>query len=463
MQEQGIGSKQERLQEPVFDVLIVGGGLAGLILAAALRQMSPAGFRLGLVERKALSEMAKSADPRAYALSAASVNMLKTLGLWSAPLEALAQPVREIEITDSPLEAALRPVFLHFDSALEDAGETRGAASEEHSGSYIVPADGLHQLVAGQIVGLEGITFMSGAEISALNLPQNEGHGLARVRLRQGRAAQETPETQEPQEQQEPQDEREIRARLVVAADGRGSKLRGEAGIKIIEWSYPQTAIIATVSHESDHGGRAVQHFLPNGPFALLPLVERRLSVVWTEERAQAERIMALEDAAFLSAFENRLGPELRVKLGALSLIGARGSFPLSFSLARGMIAPRFALVGDAAHGVHPLAGQGLNMGLKDVAALAEIIVTTARLGLDVGGGEALARYESWRRFDSASSALAMDGLNRLFSNNNPLSRAVRDLGLGVVDRMPELKRFFVTEAAGLTGEVPRLLRGELV
>ena len=233
--------------------------------------------------------------------------------------------------------------------------------------------------------------------------------------------------------------------------------MRERAGIKCVGWSYPQVGIVTTVAHERPHHGKAVQHFLPSGPFAILPLTGNRSSIVWTEDAGLAAAIMAAGEDRFLEELSKRFGH----RLGALSLAGPRQSFSLDMQIARAFVADRFALVGDAAHVVHPLAGQGLNIGIRDVAALAETLIETARLGLDIGSAVPLERYERWRRFDSAFSAAVMDGLNRLFSNDSAPLRALRDLGLGLVDRIPAVKRFLVSEAAGRTGTVPCLLRGE--
>jgi 2-octaprenyl-6-methoxyphenol hydroxylase len=235
--------------------------------------------------------------------------------------------------------------------------------------------------------------------------------------------------------------------------------LRDRAGIKCVGWSYPQLGIVTTVAHEKPHHGKAVQHFLPGGPFAMLPLKGNRSSIVWAEDRATGETIMAADEATFLAELSKRFGE----KLGDIRLAGPRQSFPLDFQVARSFVAERLALVGDAAHAVHPLAGQGLNIGLRDVAALTEIVVEGSRLGLDIGSSALLERYERWRRFDSAFSATVMDGLNRLFSNDNAPLRALRDFGLGMVDNAPWLKRALVREAAGVSGAVPRLLKGERV
>jgi len=242
-----------------------------------------------------------------------------------------------------------------------------------------------------------------------------------------------------------------------VAADGGRSALRARAGIATHGWEYDQSGIVVTVAHEHDHGGRAEEHFLPAGPFAILPLTGRRASLVWSETRADAARIVDLPEAEFHSELEQRFG----LHLGELKALDQPRAFPLGYSVARSFIADRLALIGDAAHVIHPIAGQGLNLGLKDVAALAEVVVDAVRLGLDPGRSDVLERYQRWRRFDTVAMGVATNGLNMLFSNRSSLLRAVRDIGLGLVDRMPPLKNALIRQAAGLGGEVPRLLRGE--
>jgi len=253
-----------------------------------------------------------------------------------------------------------------------------------------------------------------------------------------------------------------LRAHLVVAAEGRGSPLRAAAGIPVTAWDYPQSGIVCTVAHTEPHGGVAHEHFLPAGPFALLPMTDAadgspRSSLVWTERRRLVPAMLALDDEAFGAELQRRFGPSL----GTLRPAGRRWSYPLSLMHAERYIAHRLALVGDAAHVIHPIAGQGLNLGLRDVAALAETVVEARRLGLDLGDATVLARYQQWRRFDNTVLMIATDGLNRLFSNDLAPLRLARDVGLAAVNRLPPLKRLFMRHAMGLVGDLPRLIRGE--
>ncbi|MBC8131264.1 MAG: FAD-dependent monooxygenase, partial [Rhizobiaceae bacterium] len=249
-----------------------------------------------------------------------------------------------------------------------------------------------------------------------------------------------------------------IDARLLVACDGLKSKIRDMAGIRTVHKDYGQSGIVCTVKHERPHGGRAEEHFLPSGPFAILPLKGDRSSLVWTEPTREAERLVASDDMMFDIELEQRFGH----KLGRISVEGGKRAFPLGLTLARDFVKPRIALAGDAAHGIHPIAGQGLNLGFKDAAALAEVVVEAARLGLDIGALDTLETYQRWRRFDTVQMGVTTDILNRLFSNDNPLLRAARSFGLSLVDRTPPLKDFFISQAAGTTrGPSPRLLQGE--
>ncbi len=412
-----------------YDVAIAGGGFAGRTLALALAKLAPQGFRIALIDAEApRAGTGGPDDPRALALSASTKSLLAVLGVWP-DIAPNAQAILSIEITDSPLDAQLRPHFLGFDDELR-SGEP---------GAYLVEHGALSRALE-NAVAQERVIEERAIEIFAPETVTDYATSPFAVTVKLGRGD-------------------EIAARLLVAADGKRSRLRERAGIKCVAWSYPQVGIVTTVAHQRPHGGRAVQHFLPAGPFAMLPLTGNRSSIVWTEGALRGAEIMALDEASFTAELATRFG----AKLGAITLAGPRQSFPLELQIARSFIADRLALIGDAAHVVHPLAGLGLNIGMRDVAALAEIIVEEARLGLDIGAAPGLERYQRWRRFDSAFSAAVMDGLNRLFSNDSAPLRTLRDLGLGLVDRTPPLKRFLVREAAGGTGNVPRLLRGERV
>jgi len=404
-----------------FDIAISGASFAGLALARALTEAFAGDIRIAIIDRNARNEAA-AADARAFALSAGARRMLEALGLWSA-IASEAEAVHGIEITDSSLDAGIRPVLLKYDNHVEADGEPA---------SHIVPAQILERALYNSLASAPDVTFLVPSEIAQFT---DAGDHMAIV-LRDGT---------------------EIAASLLVGAEGRRSAAREAAHIKTVGWRYGQTAIVTTIAHERAHEGRAVQHFLPAGPFAILPLPGNRSCLTWTEDAAEAARILALDDARFLAEVETRVAG----RLGAVEVVGPRQSWPLEMHLARAYVAPRFALIGDAAHGVHPIAGQGVNLAFRDVAALSEIVADSLRLGLDPGSMESLGRYEKWRRFDSFASAAAFDGLNKLFSNDVMLLRAARDFGLGLVDRLPGLKRRLVAEAAGLTGDLPRLFRSE--
>jgi 2-octaprenyl-6-methoxyphenol hydroxylase len=403
------------------DVVIAGAGLVGRTLALALARLAPKGFGIVLIDAEpAEAKGAAATDARALALSAATRNLLSALDLWPL-LEPKAQAIKTIEITDSTLNAQVRPHFLGFDDEFKSEGA--GAFMVEHGDLQGALAAAIAREPAIETRAAERVTDFSTDEFG--------------VEVRLGTGAT-------------------IEARLLVAADGKRSQLRERAGIKCVGWSYPQIGIVTTVAHTRPHNGKAVQHFLPSGPFAILPLAGNRSSIVWTEDSRRGNAIMAADEATFLDELTQRFG----FRLGEITLAGPRQSFPLDLQIARSFVAERLALIGDAAHAVHPLAGQGLNIGMRDVAALAETVVEATRLGLDIGAAPQLERYERWRRFDSAFSAAVMDGLNRLFSNDSAPLRTLRDLGLGLVDRAPPLKRFLVREAAGRTGSVPSLLTG---
>jgi len=400
------------------DVLIAGGGFAGLTLAIALKQGLGPSFSV-MVADPALGR-SHADDERASAIVAAARRLFETLGVWTGVADE-AQPILDMVVTDSRLGDAVRPVFLTFAGDVEP-GEPFAHMIENR---HLVDALAAKAKEAGVIL-----------QTAAADVSYDGNRVVAKLK-----------------------DGNECAARLLVAADGARSGIRAGAGIATHGWDYGQSAIVINVGHERDHEGRAEEHFLPAGPFAILPLKGRRSSIVWTETTRNAERIMALPGEAFHAELEQRF----KLHLGDIVVLGARRVHPLGFFVARSFVAERIALVGDAAHVIHPIAGQGLNMGLKDVAALAEVIVDAARLGLDPGSATVLERYQRWRRFDTMAMSFATDGLNRLFSNRSDVLRLARDVGLGLVDRVPNLKRAFIREAAGLVGEVPKLLRGELL
>jgi 2-octaprenyl-6-methoxyphenol hydroxylase len=345
--------------------------------------------------------------------------MFEALGAWAAVAEG-AQPILDMVVTDSRVDDAARPAFLTF------AGE-------------IEPGEPFaHMIENGQLIA----ALRAKAEAIGVVLAETDVTDFkpepSRMRARLGDGAT-------------------ITTSLLVAADGARSGLREQAGIVTHGWPYGQSAIVTTVAHERDHHGRAEEHFLPGGPFAILPLRRNRSSIVWTERTQDADRIVALADDEFHHQLEKRFG----LRLGDIAICGPRRAYPLGLWVARSFVADRLALVGDAAHVIHPIAGQGLNMGLRDAAALAEAVVEAVRLGLDPGDSRVLERYQTWRRFDTMTMSVSTDVLNRLFSNRSDVLRLARDIGLGLVDRLPQLKRMFIREAAGLVGEVPKLLRGE--
>ena len=397
-------------------IVICGGAFAGLALALALRQ--GLGGDIPVVVADPALGMRPSGDPRATAIVAACRRLFEALGVWDQVSDS--QAILDMVVTDSKLDDATRPVFLTF------AGEVEPGEPFAH---MVENRRLIDALVAR--AEAEGIDLRA----TAVSTYDSRPDGVT-VTLADGNV---------------------IEASLLVAADGARSKLRERAGIATHGWDYDQSGIVVTVGHERDHHGRAEEHFLPAGPFAILPLTGKRSSLVWTEKRAEAARITALGEAEFHDELEKRFG----LHLGEVKALDKPRAFPLGYFVARSFIAERLALVGDAAHVIHPIAGQGLNMGLKDVAALAEVVVDAARLGIDPGQADVLERYQRWRRFDTMAMGLATNSLNFLFSNESTLLRTVRDIGLGIIDRAPPLKSLFIRQAAGLSGEVPRLLKGE--
>ncbi len=403
------------------DLVIVGGGIIGAVAALGFSRFGGGDLKILLVDRHDISDQSAHAG-RAYALSHASKVLFEMLGLWGE-MEEFVQPIEEIDITDSALDSPLRPVFLNFTGEIEMGWP----------GAFIIEHEALAGPLYKALAGAAGLRVRTPCQIETFACSL-QGASLII-------------------------DGDRIETPLVIGADGRGSFVRERMGIDVFRSDYRQDGIVVTVGLSEPHGGRAVQHFLPAGPFAILPLKGDRASLVWTEQRGATEALMALDDDDFMEEINLRFSP----KLGRVSLLGPRRHFPLSLLLAHEFVTERVALVGDAAHGVHPLAGQGMNIGLRDVAALIEIVIETRRLGLDHGGAIALARYQQWRRFDGVMSAFAMDGLNRLFGSENHFVKEARGFGLRLVDRLAPLKAFFVKEAAGVNGEVPLLMQGKIV
>jgi 2-octaprenyl-6-methoxyphenol hydroxylase len=401
------------------DIVIAGAGIAGLALATAIRSALKPNFSVVVCD-PALSRQ-PAADDRVSAITVGAQRLLETLDVWKL-IATRAQPVRVMVITDSRLEDAVRPSFLTFaeDSAVDEPL------------AYIIEHRDL-------LAALRNACRDAGVR---LNRQAVENFEVANENL----SAKLT-------------DGSSFATRLLVGADGARSKLRNAARISCVSWPYKQSGIVATIGHERDHEGRATQHFLPAGTFAILPLIGKRSSIVWTDKTEEANRIVALDPEEFKAELLRRFGRQL----GEIELLSSVRAYPLGLAMARRFVADRFALLGDAAHVIHPLAGQGLNLGLRDVAALAECVADAARLGLDYGSPDVLKRYERWRRSDTAVMIGATDGLNRLFSNDSAALRVMRDVGLGMVDRLPDLKRYFSWEAAGLSGELPRLTRGEML
>ena len=398
------------------DILIVGGGLSGSVLALALAQ---AGLSATIID--ALPQEVQAAegfDGRSYAMALTTCRLLRNLGLWEV-LGPTAQPIHEIKVSDGRAGEGPSPLSLQFHYAEIEEGPMGHMIEDRH----------LRRALMDRIDQSSHVTRLSGQRVVDM-VPES---GKTALKLSDGSG---------------------ISGKLVIAADGRGSTIAKQAGIKRISWGYGQTALVCAISHELPHNGIAHQFFMPSGPLAILPLTENRSSIVWSETAENAAAFQALDDQEYLAMLRPRFGSFL----GDIQLAGQRYSYPLSLSLAKKMVAPRLALVGDAAHGVHPIAGQGLNAGLRDIAALVEVLNCARKRGEDIGSAPVLSRYEEWRRFDNAALALATDSFNRLFSNDNPLLRIGRDIGLGLVSQLPGLRRSFIREAAGLTGDIPPLM-----
>jgi 2-octaprenyl-6-methoxyphenol hydroxylase len=401
------------MDERIVDLVVVGGGLAGLPFAIACAE---AGLKVAVVDRERPEAMlAEPFDGRTTALAYAAGQMFQVLGLWDG-LARHAEPILDIRIADQG-----SPLFLHYDHT---------ALGDDPLG-WVVENRHIRRVLAERIPTCPNLIHLAPATVERLEA--EEGRITARLA-----------------------DGGRIRASLAVAADGKRSALREAAGIKTLGTRYGQDAITFVIAHERPHGGVAVEHFLPGGPFAMLPLPGNRTSIVWSERSALVPGLMALDESRFHAEVARRLGAHL----GAFTIKGPRWSYPLEVMLAERFTAPRLALLGEAAHVIHPIAGQGLNLSLRDAAALAELVVDAARLGLDPGAPALLARYARWRRVDTVSFTAVTDGLNRLFSNAIPPVRLVRDLGLAAVERVPPLKRLFMRHAMGVLGDLPRLAQG---
>ncbi len=408
------------------DVVIAGAGVAGATLALALKS---GGLEPVLVDPAPFNtQLAPDFDGRSWAIAYSCFRQWRALGL-AEDLEPHAQRMDHILVTDGRSPGAATPgqtpFFLHFDAAeIADrvAGEPLG---------YMLESRHVRAAVAKAVLAA-GIRVIAPARVAGVEI----GAGSSKVLLADGTA---------------------LTAPLVVGAEGRGSTVRQAAGIEAVGWDYPQTGVVCTVKLERPHGGVAHEYFLPGGPFAILPLTEDRASLVWTEKRDRAEALRTARPEVFHAHLHRRFGEFL----GGVEVVGPVFTYPLSLSLAERFSGPRVALLGDAAHGVHPIAGQGLNLGLKGAAALAEVLVEASRLGEDIGSELVLDRYGAWRRFDTMTLAAGMDAFVWLFSNDHPLLRLARGVGMSVVNRIGPARRFFMQEAGGAVGDLPRLLRGE--
>ena len=401
------------------DILIAGAAYVGMSCAVAIKSAAP---HLSIKVVDAAPPGVWEKDVRSSAIAAAAIRMLRQLGVWDE-IEPDAQVMGDMIVTDSRASDPVRPVFLTFEGDRE-AGEPF---------AYMVPNVSMNRALRRKAKEL-GISVTDGVAATAIQ-PDSASMN---VTLANGD---------------------KVSAKLLVAADGVKSKLRDMAGIKVVRFDYGQSGIVVEVAHERPHNGRAEEHFMPGGPFAILPLKGNRSSLVWTERTAEADRLVASDPLVFETELERRFG----LKLGEIKVDSTPKAFPLGLTLARDFVKPRLALIGDAAHGIHPISGQGLNLGFRDVAALAETVVDAVRLGQDIGQLDVLERYQEWRRFDTVRTGITTDVLNRMFSNDIAPLRFIRDVGLGLVDRMPRLKDFFIQQASGIVPGAPKLLKGEAI
>ena len=401
------------------ELVIAGAGLTGMLLGIAC---AGAGLEVTVVDPQDPAAMLELGfDGRSSAIAYGSRLVFDGIALWP-DIASEAEPIREIRVADDD-----SPLFLHYDSRDLDPG-----SKGETPLGYIVENRVLRRALYERARALPNLQLLAPRRVAAL-----EASATGAIAVLDGG--------------------NRLRARLVAAADGKESPLRRAAGIRAIEWRYRQTGIVTTVAHARPHRGIAVEHFLPAGPFAILPMTGNRSSIVWTEDADLAPRLLALPEAEFAAELRARFGGFL----GEIEPIGPRWAYPLGLLQAERYVSQRLALVGEAAHVIHPIAGQGLNIAIRDVAALAELIVDQRRRGLDIGDDSVLEQYQRRRRADALLLAAVTDGLNRLFSNTIPPVRLARDLGLAIVNRLPPLKRLLMHHAMGTLGDRPRLARGE--
>lgn len=412
-----------------FDLAIVGAGLNGSLLALAAGE---AGLSTALIDRVPLATLTQpDFDGRTTAVAYTSQRLFEALGVWEE-VAAEAEPIRDIRISDAGHDGRASPHFLHFDH--REAAEDPETAAPM---GWIVENRFLRAALLKRLAACPRVELISPDEV----VETERGPARAGLALKSGRR---------------------LAARLIASAEGRFGSMREEAGIGARSWSYEQIAIVLVAHHAQSHRGVAQEKFLPGGPFAILPMTdgpngEHRSSIVWTERSDLARRLLELDEPRFQAEFARRFGDHL----GPVAAAGPRWSYPLRLVHAERYVDTRLVLVGDAAHGIHPIAGQGYNLGVRDIAALVEVLVDAKRLGLDVGGADTLERYAQWRRADNLTMVAATDLLNRLFSNDIAPLRLVRDVGLAAVNRVPALRKFFVRHAMGLVGDLPKLIRGE--
>ena len=420
------GVKKQMKTDVVPDVVIAGGGINGAVLALGLARI---GLAVVVVDKGATGKTSGKTEPdgRAYALNLGVQRMLTVFGLWG-DLQTHAEPILDMKISDAKgnlSRAGISPFYLHFTKAMME-GEALG---------FLIEDAPLRGVLSKAVDKHPLITVLSNTQVC--------GHTLTNGGVEVTLSPNKTPN-------------KTIHAKLLIGCDGRDSKVAKNAGFVRIGWDYPQSALVCALRHSKPHHGTAHQIFTPNGPLAVLPLRGNRVSIVWTQERKRAALIHGLDDAGYLATLRETLGDFL----GEVALDGTRGTYPLGLALTESFVRARVALVGDSAHGIHPLAGQGLNLGLFDSAALCQVLFDAAQNGEDIGAVSVLNRYQVWRRFDTCAMALATDGLNRLFSNDVPLVRGIRGLGLGAINALPFAKQGFARLGAGAGADVPRFMQG---